>query len=153
MLRKAIAKAALAAGIGLAWLPAAASAQSAITGLVKDTSGAVMPGVTVEAMSPVLIERERTVVTDAQGRFTIVDLRPGPYQVTFSLTGFKTVIQEGIDLPSNFTATVNAELSLGAVAENVTVAGQAPTVDVQNAQRTTIITRDLLDQVPVPRMY
>jgi carboxypeptidase family protein len=153
MLRRAFAKAVLAASLGLALLPGTASAQSAITGLVKDTSGAVMPGVTVEAASPVLIERVRTVVTDAQGRFTIVDLRPGPYQVTFALPGFKTVIQEGIDLPSNFTATVNAELTLGTVEENVTVAGQAPTVDVQNAQRTTIITRDLLDAVPVPRMY
>jgi Carboxypeptidase regulatory-like domain len=153
MLRKAFAKVALAASFGLALLPTPASAQSAITGLVKDTSGAVMPGVTVEAASPALIERVRTVVTDAQGRFTIVDLRPGPYKVTFALAGFKTVIQEGIDLPANFTATVNAELSLGAVEENVTVAGQAPTVDVQNAQRTTIITRDLLDAVPVPRMY
>jgi hypothetical protein len=153
MIRKAFAKAALSASLGLALLPGAASAQSAITGLVKDTSGAVMPGVTIEAASPALIERVRTVVTDAQGRFTIVDLRPGPYRVTFALPGFKTVIQEGVDLPSNFTATVNAELTLGTVEENVTVAGQAPTVDVQNAQRTTIITRDLLDAVPVPRMY
>ena len=84
MRRKAFAKAAVAASLGLALLPGAASAQSAITGLVKDTSGAVMPGVTIEAASPVLIERVRTVVTDAQGRFTIVDLRPGPYQVTFA---------------------------------------------------------------------
>src|SRR5947208_850652 len=92
-------------------LPAAALAQSGITGLVKDTSGAVMPGVTVEASSPALIERTRSVVTDTQGRYAIVDLRPGVYKVTFTLQGFKTVVQEAIDLPSNFTATVNGELS------------------------------------------
>jgi hypothetical protein len=153
MVRSIVLNAGTAVWVGLLLCPVNASAQSAMTGLVKDTSGAVMPGVTVEAASPVLIERVRTVVTDAQGRFTIVDLRPGPYKVTFTLTGFRTVTQEGIDLPSNFTATVNTELSLGAIEENVTVAGQAPTVDVQNAQRTTIITRNLLDAVPVPRMY
>ncbi|HUR34822.1 MAG TPA: TonB-dependent receptor [Vicinamibacterales bacterium] len=130
-----------------------ASAQSAISGLVKDSTGAVMPGVTIEAASPALIERTRTVSSDAQGRYAIVDLRPGAYKLTFTLQGFRTVIQENIDLPSNFTATVNAELELGAVEESVTVSGQAPTVDVQNAQRTTVISRELLDAVPMPRMF
>ncbi len=137
----------------LVLLPAAASAQSAITGLVRDSTGAVLPGVTVEAASPALIERVRTVVSDAQGRYTIVDLRPGSYKVTFTLQGFNAFVQEAIDLPSNFTATVNAELRVGAVEESVTVSGQSPVVDVQNAQRTTVLTRQLLDSVPVPRMY
>jgi hypothetical protein len=153
MLRHAIAKATFVAALGLALVPAAADAQSAITGIVKDASGAVMPGVTIEASSPALIERTRTVVTDSQGRYTIVELRPGPYRVSFTLPGFKTFVQDGVELPSDFTATVNAELTLGAVEESVTVAGLAPVVDVQNAQRTTILSRQLLDAVPVPRMY
>ena len=139
--------------LALLLLPAGASAQSAISGLVKDESGAVLPGVTVEAASPALIERTRSVATDAQGRYTILDLRPGAYKVTFTLPGFKTVIRDAIDLPSNFTATVNVELGLGTVEESVTVTGASPTVDVQNAQRTTVLSRDLLDAIPVPRMY
>ncbi|HEX7793190.1 MAG TPA: carboxypeptidase regulatory-like domain-containing protein [Vicinamibacterales bacterium] len=131
----------------------AARAQSGITGLVRDTSGGVLPGVSVEASSSALIERTRSVVTDSQGRFSIVDLRPGTYKVTFSLQGFSSVVQDGIDLPSNFTATVNAQMNVGAMEESITVSGQSPTVDVQNAQRTTVLTRELLDAVPVPRMY
>src|SRR5689334_21166615 len=104
---RSVLRIALVAGFLGLLLPAAASAQSGIIGLVKDTSGAVLPGVTVEAASPALIERSRSVVTDAQGRYAILDLRPGQYKVTFTLQGFKTVIQENIDLPSNFTATVN----------------------------------------------
>ena len=132
MFRSAFSKAAAAILVGLLF-PASASAQSAIVGLVRDTSGAVMPGVSVEASSPALIEKTREVVTDSQGRYTVLDLRPGVYKVSFTLQGFKTFIQDSIDLPSNFTATVNAELSLGAVEESVTVSGQAPAVDVQNA--------------------
>ena len=90
--------------------PATADAQSAITGVVRDTSGAVLPGVTVEAASDALIERGRSVVSDGQGVYRIVDLRPGVYSVTFTLTGFNTFKREGIDLPSEFTATVNAEM-------------------------------------------
>jgi hypothetical protein len=153
MLRCALTRALLLASACLIFLPAAASAQSGLTGVVRDTTGAVMPGVTIEASSPALIERSRTVVSDTQGRYTIVDLRPGMYKVSFALQGFRTIIQENIDLPSNFTATVNAELQIGAVEESLTVSAQAPTVDVQNAQRTTVITRDLLDAVPMPRMF
>jgi hypothetical protein len=130
-----------------------ASAQSAITGLVKDSTGSVLPGVTVEASSPALIEKTRTSITDAQGRYAVVDLRPGTYKVTFTIQGFSTFVANAIELPSNFTATVNADLRVGAVEESVTVAGESPVVDVQNAQRTTILSRQLLDAVPVPRMY
>src|SRR5258706_11139059 len=87
-------------------LPAAAFAQAAITGIVKDASGAVLPGVTVEAASPVLIEKVRAVVTDDTGQYRIVDLRPGDYTVTFSLPGFSTVKREGIELSGDFWATV-----------------------------------------------
>src|SRR5689334_2955035 len=134
-------------------LPLTASAQSAITGLVRDTSGGVLPGVAVEASSAALIEKARTVYTDTQGRYTIVDLRPGVYTVTFTLQGFSSLVQERVELPSDFTATISADLRVGAVEESVTVSGAAPIVDVQNAQRTTVLTRQLLDAVPVPRMY
>ena len=153
MLDRTLGHAILTAAVSLVLLPVAASAQSTITGSVKDSSGAVLPGVTVEASSPALIEKVRTVVSDAQGRYAIVDLRPGTYRVIFTLTGFMTFAQEAIDLPSNFTATVNGELKVGAVEETVTVSGMSPVVDVQNAQRTTVLTRALLDAIPVPRMY
>ena len=100
-------------------VPRAASAQQAtasgIAGVVKDTSGAVLPGVTVEAASPALIEKVRSVVTDGEGRYNIVDLRPGTYTVTFTLAGFSTFRRDGIELPSGFTATVNAEMQVGAL--------------------------------------
>jgi hypothetical protein len=153
MLRRLFAKAAVAASLCLLLLPGAVSAQSSITGLVKDTTGAVLPGVTIETTSPALIEKVRTAVSDGQGRYTIIDLRPGLYKVTFTVPGFTTFVQDRIDLPSNFTATVNAEMKLGAVEESVTVSGQSPVVDVQNAQRTTVLSRDLLDAIPVARMY
>ena len=90
--------------------PAAAFAQASIVGLVKDASGAVLPGVTIEAASPALIEKVRSVVTDGTGQYRIVDLRPGTYSVTFSLTGFSTVKREGIELSGTFVATVNSDL-------------------------------------------
>ena len=115
-------------------LPAVASGQqsSAIAGTVKDNSGAVLPGVTVEVASPVLIERLRTGVTDNEGRYNIVDLRPGTYAVTFTLAGFRGLRRDGIALTSGFTATVNADLELGSLEETITVSGDSPLVDTQN---------------------
>src|SRR4051812_38315057 len=92
------------------FVASSAHAQSAITGIVKDTSGAVLPGVTVEAASDVLIEKTRAVITDGQGAYRIVDLRPGVYVVTFSLPGFQSLKRDGLELAANFTATVNADL-------------------------------------------
>ena len=132
-------------------LPAAALAQSAIAGAVKDTTGAVMPGVTVEATSPALIEKVRSVVTDGQGQYKIVDLRPGVYAITFTLPGFNTAKREAVELPTNFTATINAELRVGALEETVTVSGASPVVDVQNAVQQTVLTRQVLDSVPTGR--
>jgi hypothetical protein len=132
-------------------LPAAARAQSAIAGVVRDTSGAVMPGVTVEAASPALIEKVRSVATDGEGRYQIIDLRPGVYTVTFTLAGFNTVKREGLELPTNFTATVNAELKVGSLEESITVSGSAPVVDVQNAVQQTVLSRQVLDNVPTGR--
>ena len=131
-------------------LSSVVSAQQAsgIAGIVRDSSGAVLPGVTVEAASPALIERFRTVATDGEGRYTIVDLRPGSYAVIFSLQGFKTSRREGIVLTSGFTATVNADLQVGAVEETVTVSGESPVVDTQNVRRQTVATSELLETLP-----
>jgi hypothetical protein len=132
-------------------LPLAASAQSSIVGLVRDESGGVLPGVTVEAASPVLIEKVRINVTDEQGRYRLVDLRPGTYRMTFSLTGFSTVVREAVELPGDFTATVNVDLKVGSLEETVTVSGETPIVDVQQAARTQLVTRDLMDTLPTTR--
>src|SRR6266581_4430678 len=134
-------------------LSSAAWAQQAsnIAGVVRDTSGAVLPGVTVEAASPALIEKVLTVITDGEGQFKIVDLRPGTYAVTFTLVGFSTVKRDGIDLSAGFTATVNAELRVGTVEETITVSGQSPLVDVQNTRQQTVVNRDVMDSIPTGR--
>ena len=133
-------------------VPRAALAQQAaasgIAGVVKDASGAVLPGVTVEAASPALIEKVRTVITDGEGRFNIIDLRPGTYAVTFSLAGFSAFRRDGIELTSGFTASVNADLKVGALTETVTVSGESPLVDTRNARRQTIVSSDLLNALP-----
>ncbi|HJZ73534.1 MAG TPA: TonB-dependent receptor [Vicinamibacterales bacterium] len=141
----------LVAAAWLLFLPIAAYAQSAFSGVVHDPSGAVLPGVTVEVASPVLIEKTRSVVTDGAGRYTIVDLRPGTYSMTFTLTGFATVVRDGVELPGNTTVPINVELKVGSIEESVTVSGQSPLVDVQNAQRTHVLERSVLDALPTTR--
>ena len=137
-------------GIILSAAPARAQAPaSGIAGTVRDTSGAVLPGVSVEAASPVLIERVRAAVTDGQGRFNITELRPGLYTVTFTLPGFATVIREGIELTSGFTASVNVELRVGALEETVTVTGASPLVDTQNVRQQTVVQREAIDALPI----
>jgi hypothetical protein len=131
-------------------LPAAALAQSGIAGVVKDTTGAIMPGVTVEASSDALIEKLRTAVSDGNGQYKIVDLPPGIYQVSFTLTGFKTVRRQGIVLEGTFTAQVNGELQVGAVEESINVTGASPAVDVINTQGSFVANRDVLDAIPTP---
>src|SRR5438105_14699524 len=132
---------------------ASAWAQSSITVVVRDTTGAVLPGVTVEAASPALIEKVRIVTTDEQGEYKIVDLRPGTYTVTFTLVGFSSVRREGIELATGFTATVHGELKVGAVEETVTVTGASPVVDTQNVRSQTVLNRDLLDTLPTARTF
>ncbi|MEQ1729747.1 MAG: carboxypeptidase regulatory-like domain-containing protein [Vicinamibacterales bacterium] len=134
-------------------LPSAAFAQAAIAGLVKDTSGAVLPGVTVEASSPALIEKTRSVVTDGNGLFRVVDLRPGVYTVTFTLTGFNTVKRDGIELTGSFTATVNADLRVGAVEETITVTGESPVVDTQSAAQQRVMSKEVVDASPTGRTH
>ena len=130
----------------LVMLPASAYAQASITGVVKDTSGAVLPGVTVEASSPVLIEKTREAVTDSSGLYRIVDLRPGTYSMTFTLPGFITVKRDGVELTGTFTATINADLKVGGVAETITVTGETPVVDVQSAKRETVLKGDVIEE-------
>src|SRR5262245_33160420 len=140
-----------AAVVTIVLLPTAARAQSAIAGVVRDSSGAVLPGVNVEASSDALIEKTRSVVTNGQGQYTIVDLRPGVYSVTFTLPGFSTFKRDALELPANFTATINADMKVGALEESVTVSGQSPVVDVQSAARTTVLSRETLDAIPTGR--
>jgi hypothetical protein len=135
----------------LVLVPGAVFAQSGFAGVVRDTSGAVLPGVTVEAASPVLIEKVRTAVTDGEGRYSIVDLRPGAYTVTFSLGGFNTVRREGLELPPAFTANVSVEMTVGAMEETITVSGTAPLVDVQNATSQRVLSAELMDALPSSR--
>src|SRR5262245_34693266 len=132
-------------------LPAAARAQSAIAGSVTDTTGAILPGVTVEASSEALIEKTRAVVTDDQGNYKIVDLRPGTYVLTFTLAGFQSVRREALELPSNFTMTINADLRVGSLEETLTVTGASPVVDVQTAAKAQVLNREVLDSVPTGR--
>jgi hypothetical protein len=131
------------------FLPALAHAQSAIAGVAKDTSGGVLPGVLVEAASPALIEGIKSATTDESGAFRIIDLRPGLYTVTFTLTGFQTVKLESIQLAGEESRTVNAELKLGTVSEVLTVSGAAPVVDITNATRVTSLERTMLDNIPL----
>jgi hypothetical protein len=140
----------------LAWLlivPAAAFAQASITGVVKDASGGVLPGVTVEAASPVLIEKVRSDVTDGTGQYRILNLLPGTYTVSFSLTGFSTFKREGIELTGSFIATINAEMKVGGLAETITVTGETPIVDVQSVRRQTTLSNDVLTTVPTARSW
>ena len=131
--------------------PAIVRAQASMAGVVTDTSGAVLPGVTVEVASPALIERVRSAVTNGTGQYQLVNLPPGAYTVTFMLAGFNTLKREGIELTGNFTATVSASLRVGALEETVTVTGEAPTVDVQNTARQRIVDRDIIENIPAGR--
>jgi hypothetical protein len=133
-------------------LPAVASAQtSSIAGIVRDISGAILPGVTVEVSSPALIEKTRSAVTDSTGQYKIIELRPGTYSITFTLPGFNTVKRADVELTSDFTATINAEMKVGAVTETITVTAESPVVDTQSITTRTVMTRDLLDTIPTGR--
>src|SRR5687767_7171578 len=138
-----------------ALMPAAASARTnAVTAsVVRDATGAILPGVTVEASSPALIERVRTATTDETGQYKILELRPGTYSVQFSLPGFSSVRREGIELTTGFTASVNAELRVGAIEETVTVSGASPVVDLQNVKTQVVMTREIVDSIPTGKYF
>jgi hypothetical protein len=124
-----------------------------IAGMVKDTSGAVLPGVIVEASSPALIERVRSAATDAQGQYKILDLRPGTYVVTFTLPGFSTLKREDVELSAQFTATVNVEMKIGTLEETVVVNAASPVVDVQNVIKRQVIGQDTIASMPTSKNW
>src|SRR5213593_5289951 len=137
---------------GVLLAPTVSSAQG-IAGTVTDTTGSVLPGVTVEARSPALIEQVRTAVTNGAGQYQIVELRPGTYSVSFALTGFSTLVREGIELTSGFTANVDVQLRVGAFTETVVVTGATPLVDVQNVTRHQVATREIIDTIRAARSF
>ncbi|PYS34075.1 MAG: hypothetical protein DMG14_30320, partial [Acidobacteria bacterium] len=130
-------------------MPSVASAQSGFAGIVKDPTGAILPGVTVEASSPALIEGRRSAVTDERGQYKILDLRPGTYTVTFTLPGFNTLKRDAIELPANFTAALNVELDVGGLEQTVTVTGETPLVDTQSAVTQQVLPLQLINTVPM----
>ena len=129
-------------------LPSLAFAQGTLTGTVKDQSGGVLPGAIVEASSPALIEKVRTAITDSTGQYRITGLNPGTYSLTFKLSGFNTVIREGIELSGTATLTIPIDMRVGALTETVTVTGESPVVDVQSTQRETVLSADIVAAMP-----
>jgi hypothetical protein len=142
---------ALAAFMLFVLAPSVVYAQATLAGIARDTSGAVLPGVTVEAASPVLIEKVRTATTDEQGRYSIPDLRPGDYTVTFTLTGFRTVVRSGVALSGTAVVTINADLSVGGVQETITVSGETPVVDLQSTTRQAVMDQEIVSAIPSSR--
>ena len=154
MKRSRVVRAQLVLLMGMLLLPAAALAQTgAIGGSVTDETGGVLPGVTVEATSPALIEGVRSTVTDGAGLYTIEALRPGTYTVTFTLPGFSTFVREGIELVSDFTANVDGTMTVGSIEETVTVSGASPVIDVQNVVSQQNLSRETIDTLPTSRTY
>ena len=145
-------RAALLTLAGVLLIPSFAAAQS-LAGAVRDTSGAVLPGVTVEVSSPALITKVRTSVTDDAGQYRIPDLPPGTYKITFSLTGFTTVVREGVVLTGGGVMTIGADMQVGALQESVTVTGESPVVDVQTARQQQVIDGEVLRALPASRGY
>jgi hypothetical protein len=141
----------VAIAAALLLLPSVAFAQATLTGTVRDASGAVLPGVTVEAASPALIEKAKTVVTDASGQYRIVDLRPGTYSLTFTLTGFNVVKRENVVLSGSQVLTIPAEMTVGALQETITVTGETPVVDVQSARREVVLDSEVINTIPATR--
>src|SRR5688500_16565930 len=133
-------------------LPTVVGAQS-LAGTVRDTSGGVLPGVTIEASSPALITKVRSGVTDDAGQYRIPDLPPGTYRVTFSLAGFATVVREGLELTGAGVMTIGAEMRVGALEETITVTGESPVVDVQTARQQMTIDGDVVRALPASRSY
>jgi len=135
-------------------LPASAFAQATLAGIARDSSGAVLPGVTVEASSPVLIEKTRSAITDGTGQYRIPDLTPGKYKVTFTLSGFATVNREEVELAGGGVTTINADMRVGAVTETITVTGETPIVDVQTStKRQVVLPNAVIETIPASRGY
>jgi hypothetical protein len=136
--------------VGILLLSSVAAAQSTISGQVKDTSGAVIAGATVEAASDALIEKSRVVTTNSEGRYAIVDVRPGSYIVTFTSTGF-SILKQQVEVPAGVTVTVDANMQVGATQQTVQVQASVPTVDVENVSHPEVLTRTDIDSLPTAR--
>ena len=134
-------------------LPSSVFAQGTLTGTVRDDQGAVIPGVTVEASSAVLIEKVRTATSDSTGQWRIIDLRPGIYRVSFTLTGFSTVVREGVEMAGSTTLTVPAVMRVGNLAEQISVTAETPVVDVQSVRREVVLQQEFLAALPATRNY
>ncbi len=132
-------------------IPGSAFAQATLTGTVKDNSGAVLPGVTVEASSPALIEKTRTAVTDETGQYRIIDLVPGTYSLTFTLPGFTTVKRDAVQLSGSQTITIPVEMKVGGLEETITVTGETPVVDVQSTKREIVLDQQVVSTIPATR--
>ena len=146
-----LSKALLVAAVVL--LPTIAHAQS-LAGTVRDASGAVLPGVTVEAASPVLIEKTRTAVTDGSGQYRIENLPPGAYSVTYTLPGFVTVKREGVEVSGSGVLTINSEMRVGGIQETITVTGESPIIDTQTSTRRQMVLSDeVIQSIPASRGY
>src|SRR5438105_13131925 len=146
------------AGLVVVWaflvlVPRAVFAQATLAGVIRDASGAVLPGVTVEAASPVLIEKTRTAVSDATGQYRIESLTPGTYSVTFTLAGFSTLKREGVEMSGTGVITINADLKVGGVSETITVSGETPVVDVQSTKTAVTLDNTTMRNLPAVRSY
>jgi hypothetical protein len=142
----------VSAFLWLLLLPAIAFAQASITGVARDSSGAVLPGVTVEASSPALIEKVRSTVTDGSGQYQIIQLPPGTYTITFTLPGFSTYKRDQVELSGSFIAQVNGDMKVGSLNETVTVTGETPLVDVRSAGVQQVVTKEVVDAIPTGRL-
>ena len=134
-------------------VPSAAWAQATLAGTVKDASGGVLPGVTVEASSPALIEKSRSATTDSTGQYRIESLQPGSYTVTFTLGGFSTVKRENVALSGTGVIKIDADLKVGGVAETITVTGATPVVDVQSTKTAVTLDNETMRNMPSVRSY
>src|SRR5438067_6514078 len=132
-------------------VPMAAYAQASVAGVVKDSSGAVLPGVTVEASSPALIEKTRSAVTDGAGQYRIINLQPGTYSLTLTLTGFNTVKRDEVQLSGTQVITIPAEMKVGGIQETITVTGETPVVDVRTAKREIVMNQSVIQTLPATR--
>jgi Carboxypeptidase regulatory-like domain len=140
-------------GAWLVILPSSSFAQATLSGVVRDASGAVLPGVSVEASSPVLIEKTRTAVTDGTGQYRITELPPGNYALTFTLAGFSNVKREGVEVTGSGVIPINTEMRVGTLAETITVSGETPVVDTQTTRRQAVLTSDIINTLPATRSY
>src|SRR5262245_46257835 len=127
---------------------AVAQGLGTVAGVVRDASGAVLPGVTVEVASPALIEKTRMALSNESGQYTIISLPPGIYTVTFTLPGFSATKREGIQMLANFTAKVDAEMKVGGVSETVDVTAETPLVDTQSSAVARAVTKEIIRMVP-----